>query len=168
MTAQSCSFWGAVWMIYAILERRVRKTFALPANDLDRIIAAFGLRHRHWVPGDHALSGVRSHLAETRAWYMRAAQLMPDLRFEVHRVSFNGPLWRLWIEVEWTSSATIGTDVRRQQGRHRMQLAWGKMKIIEIHADPAEMAQNLTDLAAKGFEEANYGPIGTPNAMVDL
>ena len=168
LSAQSGIFWGGLWVIYGIIERRVRKTFALPADDIDRIIGAFAPRHRHWLPGDHALSGVRSHIAATRDWYERAARLMPDLTFEVHRVSFNGPLWRLWIEVEWTSSATINGDLRNRHGRHRLQLAWGKMKIIEIYADPTEMVEDLSDLAAKGQAEAAYGPIGTPNAMVNL
>lgn len=151
-------------MFRALIEDKLRAAFALPAWEVDRITKSFGARHLHKVNGTHALSGLRSNRGETRAWYARAARLMPDMTFDVEEVRVSGWPWKSEAVVHWRSKATVAGKVSENAGTHTFHLKGASVKAVWITCDAAAMEADLRALSDAGMEEASMPPIGAPNS----
>ena len=151
-------------LIHRAIESRLREVFALSAADVEPILAPFAAHHRHCVNGHHALSGVRSCRAETRAWYERLARLMPDIAFTVHRVAAWGPPHAARARVEWECRATVAGEAVRNAGAHDFLFSGGRVRALDITCDDRAMADALARLGRDGAGEALARPIGLPLA----
>jgi len=151
-----------IWSLYhQIVRHRIRKLFAaLNAGDARPIIEQFTAHHEHYFLGEHALSGRRSSLEATTAWYGRLQRLLPDIQFDLKRIDVRGPPWDTLAVIEWdeTNSGTDGVRTRAS-GVHVAQLRWGRTFRLGIYADTAALTSTLARIAAKGTTEALADPI---------
>ena len=133
-------------MYHAIVRRRIRGLFdSINRGEIEPILGAFAPAAEHIFMGEgHALSGRRNRPESIRAWYERLRRVMPDLRFELHRIDIAGGPWNTIATVEWTESNT-GTDgVRTQNGGvHVIHLRWGKMNRLLILTDMVPLIATL-------------------------
>jgi ketosteroid isomerase-like protein len=94
-----------------IVRQRVLKLFAaVNRGDAEPVLTAFAPGFEHIFIGDTALGGTRRTLRSTRAWYERLYRLLPDITFDVRRVSVSGAPWNTVVVAEWreTNSGTDG------------------------------------------------------------
>ena len=149
-------------MYHAIVEKRIRFLFdAINRGDAEPVLDAFAQRFEHRFLGEaHALGGARVSLGPTRAWYERLFRLLPDIRFDLTKVSVSGPPWKTVVVVDWTESNS-GTDGVRttNAGFHVVHLAWGKATRLLICPDTARLVATLDRLFSAGNSEARAAPI---------
>ena len=149
-------------MYHAIVRRRIVALFdAINRGDAGPVVAGFAPRFEHvMLGGPHALSGRRTRLAATRDWYARLYRLLPDIRFDIHRITVRGMPWSTLATVEW-SETNSGTDGVRTHatGVHVAEIAWGRMTRLLILPDVVKLQATLDRLAAKGVAEAAAAPI---------
>jgi ketosteroid isomerase-like protein len=149
-------------MYHAVVESRVRALFAaVNRGDAEPVLRAFAPRFEHSFLGeDHALGGSRRTLAATRRWYERLYRLLPDIRFEVRRVSVSGGPWNTLVLAEWdeTNSGTDGV-VASNRGIHVLHLRWGRATRLAICPDTIGLKATLDRLAIAGNAEAHAAPI---------
>jgi len=146
---------------HAYIRRRVLELFAaVSRGDAEPVITAFAPRFEHFFIGNTALGGSRSTLAATRAWYDRLYRLMPDISFDVTRMTVSGPLWNTLVVAEWieTNSGTDGVRTLTP-GIHVLHLRWGRATRLLICPDTVGLQATLTRLAAAGNTEAKATPI---------
>ncbi|MEQ8346220.1 MAG: nuclear transport factor 2 family protein [Sneathiellaceae bacterium] len=148
-------------MYHAIVRRRVRALFdAVNRGNAAPVIAMIAGRFEHAFLGDHALGGSRRGLDATRAWYGRLWRLLPDLRFDLHRVQVAGPPWNTIVTAEW-SETNSGTDGVRtgNSGIHVLHLRWGRATRLLIATDTVALTATLQRIARAGTAEALAPPI---------
>ena len=148
-------------MYHSFVRRRVRALFhAASTGDAPTILAAFAPRFEHVFLGEHALGGTRTSLERTHAWYARLYRLLPDISFEITRISVRGLPWATLAVVDWTETNS-GTDgVRtRNSGHHVVEISWGRIRRLTIVTDTAVLQKTLDRLAAGGVTEAHAAPI---------
>ena len=148
-------------MYHNIVRRRVLKLFAaVNRGDAEPVLAAFAPGFEHIFIGDTALGGTRRTLRSTRAWYERLYRLLPDITFDVRRVSVSGAPWNTVVVAEWRETNS-GTDGVRTSGEgvHVLHLAWGRAKRLIICPDTVKLKATLERLAASGNTEAQASPI---------
>jgi ketosteroid isomerase-like protein len=148
-------------MYHWIVRRKLTAAFAAIARgDYAAIVRQFAPVHRHVFHGDHALGGARTSLTTTRAWYERLARVFPDLVFEVASISVEGFPWSTRAIVEWRDAFTLPDGARgSNQGIHVFELAWGKVRRLEIHCDTARLQGYLARIGAGGVPDATLPPI---------
>ncbi|HAT30117.1 MAG TPA: hypothetical protein DCW29_04485 [Janthinobacterium sp.] len=83
----------------------MRRKIAALFHELNRgnyapILNTAAGRFEHCFAGQHALSGRRTSMAQTRAWYARLVRIFPNLRFELDRVIVCGWPWDTLVTVE--------------------------------------------------------------------
>jgi len=151
-----------IWSLYhLVVRRRVLSLFAaINRGDPGPVVGQFARKHEHIFIGHHALGGRRTSLARTKDWYDRLFRLLPDIRFDIHRLDVRGPPWATAITVEWTETNS-GTDGVRTQnpGVHLAELKWGRMTRLYILTDTSGLVQTLKREAATGVAEAIAEPI---------
>lgn len=149
-------------MYHAIVRRRIEYYFsAINAGDAAPVLGGFAARFEHvMLGGPHALSGRRRSLEATAAWYARLYRLLPDIRFDIHRITVRGMPWSTLATVEW-SETNSGTDGIRTHatGVHVAEIAWGRMTRLLILPDVVKLQATLDRLAAAGQAEAAASPI---------
>jgi len=149
-------------MYHAIVEKRVRALFdAVNRGDAEPVLQAFAERFGHCFLGqDHALGGTRHTLAATRGWYERLYRLLPDIAFDVRRLSVSGSPWNTTVVAEWTETNS-GTDGVRTSNRgiHVLHLRWGRVARLIICPDTVGLKATLDRLAIAGNSEAHAMPI---------
>jgi ketosteroid isomerase-like protein len=149
-------------MYHAIVRRRIESLFAaINRGNAEPVLTGFAPRFEHvMLGGPHALSGRRCSLDATRNWYARLYRLLPDIRFEIHRIAVCGTPWATLATVEWSESNT-GTDGVRTHatGVHVAEIAWGRMTRLLILPDVVKLEATLIRLANKGVSEASAPPI---------
>jgi ketosteroid isomerase-like protein len=149
-------------MYHAVVESRVRALFAaVNRGDAEPVLRAFASRFEHSLLGeDHALGGSRRTLAATRRWYERLYRLLPDIRFEVRRVSVSGGPWNTLVLAEWeeTNSGTDGVRTSNR-GMHVLHLRWGRATRLAICPDMIGLKATLDRMAITGNAEAHAAPI---------
>ncbi len=148
-------------MYHAIVRKRVRALFAaVNRGDAEPILRQFAHPFEHCFLGDHALGGSRTTLAATRRWYDRLYRLLPDIRFDLSRITVSGGPWNTIVVVEWneTNSATDGVRTYNH-GVHVMHLRWGRATRLLICPDTVGLRATLDRLAAAGNAEAVAVPI---------
>jgi ketosteroid isomerase-like protein len=78
-------------MYHALVRRNVRGLFnAVSDGNAEPVLRGFAPEFEHCFLGDTALGGSRRTLSATRRWYERLYRLLPDIRFEVRRISVSG------------------------------------------------------------------------------
>jgi ketosteroid isomerase-like protein len=148
-------------MYHAIVRRKVLALFdAINRGDAEPVIVGFAPVFEHIFLGDTALGGRRTSLAATRAWYERLYRLLPDIHFDVERVSVSGTPWNTLAIAEWreTNSATDGVRTSAR-GIHAVRIAWGKMTRLIICPDTVMLKATLDRIALTGVAEAHAAKI---------
>jgi len=149
-------------MYHAIVRRQVRDLFDhVNRGDAEPVLRLLARRFEHRFLGDdHALGGSRSTLPATRDWYARLYRLLPDISFDVQRITVSGTPWNTIIVADWTETNS-GTDGVRtyNSGVHVVHLRWGRMTRLIICPDTIGLKATLERLAAGGNAEARAAPI---------
>ena len=143
-------------MYHAIVRRVVTSLFdAINHGDAGPVIEGFAPQFEHVFLGSSALGGRRTSLARTRLWYDRLYRLLPDIHFDIDRITISGTPWNTLAVVEWRERNS-GTDgiVTTNRGIHAVHIAWGKMTRLIICPDTTLLVATLNRLADKGVEEA--------------
>jgi ketosteroid isomerase-like protein len=149
-------------MYHAIVRRQVRDLFDhVSRGDAEPLLRLLARRFEHRFLGeDHALGGSRTTLPATRDWYARLYRLLPDISFDVQRITVSGTPWNTIVVAEWTETNS-GTDGMRtyNSGVHVVHLRWGRMTRLIICPDTIGLKATLERLAAAGNAEARARPI---------
>lgn len=148
-------------MYHQIIRRQVLKLFAaINAGDADPLLKTFAPKFEHAFIGDTSLGGTRHTLQLTRAWYERLYRLLPDIAFDVHRVSVAGSPWNTLAVAEWheTNSGTDGVRTTAE-GIHVVNLVWGRVTRLIICPDTVKLKAALDRLFASGNAEAHASPL---------
>lgn len=148
-------------MYHNIVRRKVLDLFAaINKGDAEPVLNAFASRFEHVFIGDTALGGTRRTLSATRAWYQRLYRLLPDISFDVRRVSISGAPWNTLVVAQWreTNSGTDGVRTSAE-GVHVLHLAWGRATRLIICPDTVKLKATLERLSAAGNAEAFAAPI---------
>jgi ketosteroid isomerase-like protein len=149
-------------MYHAIVRRQVRDLFDhVSRGDAEPLLRLLARRFEHRFLGDdHALGGLRTTLTATRDWYARLYRLLPDISFDVRRITVSGTPWNTIVVAEWTETNS-GTDGVRtyNSGVHVVHLRWGRMTRLIICPDTIGLKATLERLAAGGNAEARARPI---------
>lgn len=148
-------------MYHAFVRHKLTQAFAgLSAGRIEAITDELSPQAEHYFIGEHALSGTRRTPESIRRWYERLLRLLPDIRFELHRIHVQGFPWSTLAVVEWTETNS-GTDGVRTSnpGANVIRLAWGKVLSVRIYTNTSGLEATLARLAAAGVEEALAAPI---------
>ena len=148
-------------MYHAVVRRRVQNLFdAINRGDAEPVLSGFAPKFQHCFLGDSALGGARTTLDSTRRWYQRLFRLLPDIRFELRKISVSGGPWNTLALIEWdeTNSGTDGVRTHNR-GVHVARLKWGRMTQLVICPDTVGLRETLDRLAAAGASEAHAAPI---------
>ena len=151
-------------MYHFVVRNKLRRAFRdINAGAYERILPQFAARHRHTMYGRHALAGERRTMRSTAQWYARLQRLLPDLRFDVHRIAVTGWPWDTTATVDWTDHFTLpdGTP-GSNQGVHVFGLRWGTVHSLAVHCDTARLQGYCERLANLGVKEALADPIQDP------
>ncbi len=148
-------------MYHWVVRKKLTAAFAAIARgDYASIVAQFAPDHRHVFHGEHALGGTRTNLTTTRAWYERLARVFPDLAFDVDALAVEGFPWRTRVIAVWRDHFTLPDGTKgSNQGVHVFELAWGRVRSLEIHCDTAKLQGYLAQMAALGVGEAALPPL---------
>lgn len=142
-------------MYHSIVRRKVLSLFeAINRGDAEPVITGFAPVFEHIFIGDSALGGRRTSLAATREWYGRLYRLMPDIHFDIDRITISGMPWNTLAIAEWheTNSGTDGVRTYAT-GIHAVRIVWGRMTRLIIAPDTDMAAGTLRRLAAAGVAE---------------
>ena len=148
-------------MYHAIVRRKLRRAFAdINAGRYDGIVAQFAPRHRHAMPGEHALAGERHTPASTARWYGRLQRLLPGLAFDVRAIVVGGMPWRTIATVAWDDRFTLPDGTAGSNtGVHEFELRWGRVRSLVIHCDSQRLQHYCERLVACGVAEGGAAPI---------
>ena len=88
-------------------------------------------------------------------WFERLYRLIPELHFEVRRISVTGWPWDMMVAVEWTDHGHAVDGVAYEnEGAHWIRLQRGKATYIHAYLDTEKLTAICDRLAAAGVEEA--------------
>lgn len=148
-------------MYHAVIRAIVKNLFrALNKGDYEPILAGFAPEFEHWFVGTHALSGLRTSMPTTRAWYERLLKIFPNIKFDIRNIVVSGWPWNTLVAVEWTDSYTLLNGEKRTNcGVHMIRLVWGKGVSVHIYCDTELLLENLAIQKAGGIGEASYAPL---------
>lgn len=148
-------------MYHAVIRAIVKNLFrALNKGDYEPILAGFAPEFEHWFVGTHALSGLRTSMPTTRAWYERLLKVFPNIKFDIRNIVVSGWPWNTLVAVEWTDSYTLLNGEKRTNcGVHMIRLVWGKGVSVHIYCDTELLLENLAIQKAGGIGEASYAPL---------
>jgi ketosteroid isomerase-like protein len=145
------------WIVRSKLESAFA---AINRGDYAPVIAAFNPEHEHVFYGEHALGGARKNLETTKRWYERLQKVFPDLRFEIKSIAVNGWPWKTHAVATWTDTFTLPNGERgSNQGVHTFELAWGRVKRLEIYCDTERLKNYCARIAESGVSEAALPPL---------
>ena len=114
----------------------------------------------HTFPGANAIGGERHSREAMELWFERLYRLIPDINFEVKKVSVKGPPWDMHVAVEWRDWGTAADGVAYDnEGAHWIRLQRGKATYIHAYLDTEKVTALCDRLAAAGYEEAAAVPI---------
>jgi ketosteroid isomerase-like protein len=148
-------------MYHAIVRRRITDLFeAVNRGDAEPVLRLFADRFEHAFLGNHALGGSRTTLEKTRAWYGRLYRLLPDIHFDLRKITVSGGPWNTLAVVEWDETNSGTDDVRTfNRGIHVVHLRWGRAVQLIICPDTIGLKETLDRLHASGNAEAWAPPI---------
>jgi ketosteroid isomerase-like protein len=148
-------------MYHAIVRHKLRRAFAdINAGRYEGIVAQFAPRHRHAMPGRHALAGERHGAESTARWYARLQRLLPGLAFDVRSIVVGGMPWKTMAVVAWDDRFTLPDGTQGSNtGVHEFELRWGRVHSLVIHCDSQRLQGYCDRLVACGVAEAGAAPI---------
>jgi ketosteroid isomerase-like protein len=148
-------------MYHAIVRHKLRRAFAdINAGRYEGIVAQFAPRHRHAMPGRHALAGERHGAESTARWYARLQRLLPGLAFDVRSIVVGGMPWKTMAVVAWDDRFTLPDGTQGSNtGVHEFELRWGRVHSLVIHCDSQRLQGYCDRLVACGMAEAGAAPI---------
>lgn len=148
-------------MYHAIVRRKIVQLFnAVNQGNAQPVIDGFASGFEHVMLGNHALGGRRTSRSATQEWYARLYRLLPDIHFDITRITIRGWPWNTLATVEWreTNSGTDGVRANAT-GVHIAEIKWGRMTRLLILPDTVQLVGTLNRLAGKGVTEAAASPI---------
>lgn len=148
-------------MYYMIVRAKIRGLFdSLNNGDYEPILATFAPKFEHWFIGTHALSGLRTSMPVTRAWYERLFRIFPNIHFDLHNVAVSGWPWNTVVTVEWTDTYTLLNGEKRSNcGVHLIQLVWGRGVSLHVYCDTKLLLENLAIQESGGIHEAAFAAL---------
>ena len=148
-------------MYKRITERLIRTTFAqISAGDHEGATRAVAEDAHHVFPGANALGGERHSRDAMLRWLARLERLIPEVEFEVQRVSVKGPPWDMWVAVQWTDRGKAADgEPYENRGAHWMRIRRGRAISIQAYLDTEPVTALCNRLAAAGFTEAAAAPV---------
>ncbi len=97
-------------MYKAIARRKVTQLFdALGRGDWEAAMADVAPDVHHVFPGDNAIGGERHSREAMERWFARLYRLIPEIQFEVRKVSVRGWPWDMLVAVEWPTAGGPAT-----------------------------------------------------------
>lgn len=144
-----------------IVRAKVVKIFReLNKGNYAPVLSGFGASFEHWFVGDSALSGRRTSMSVTRAWYERLYRIFPNIQFQVQNIAISGWPWNTLVTVEWTDSfLLLNGEQRHNCGVHLIRLQWGKGTSVRIYCDTRLLDDNLAIQLRGGIAEAAAAPL---------
>lgn len=148
-------------MYHATVRRRIRALFdAVNAGDAAPVLAAFAPDGEHVFLGRHALAGRRVTEKGRAKWYARLYRLLPDIRFDLHRIDVAGPPWATIVTIEWTETNSATDGLRTSAaGVHIVHLRWGRVTRLLILPDTVPLLATLDRTAEASGGESLAPPI---------
>ncbi len=119
---------------------------AVNRGDAEPVLAAFAPSFEHIFIGQSA--------------YQRLYRLLPDITFDVRRISVSGAPWDTVVIAEWreTNSGTDSVETSAE-GIHVLNIKWGRATRLIIAPDTARLEETLKRLAAAGHVDAQAAQI---------
>lgn len=148
-------------MYKLIVERKTRGIFdAIGRHDVEGATKDVADDVHHTFPGDNALGGERHSKEAMIRWFERLFRLLPEMTFEVKKVTVRGWPWKTIVMVEWRDwgKSADGVDYENE-GAHALILRWGKGTYVHAYLDTEKVTAVCDRLAAAGIEEAAEPPI---------
>lgn len=149
-------------MYHTIVKRNLVKSFeALNKGDYQFVTRQFSEDARHWFSGDnHPLAGLRTNKADILAWYDRLARLMPDLKFQIEKISVSGLPNKTIAFLEWTDTLSDRSGKQySNRGVHVIGISWVKVISLEVFCDTEYLKGYFDALIQQGISEASADPI---------
>ncbi len=148
-------------MYHAIVRRRIEGLFrAINQGDAEPVLRQFAERFEHSFLGDSALGGSRTSLPATRQWYRRLYRLLPDIHFDLRKITVSGGPWNTIVVIEWDETNSGADKVRTyNRGIHVVHLRWGHATKLIICPDTVGLNATLERLNAAGHADAKAAPI---------
>ena len=148
-------------MYHTIMRSKVRNVFnSLNNGNYEPIFASLAPKFEYWFIGDHALSGLRTSLPITRAWYERLYRIFPNIHFDLKNIVVQGGPWDTTITVEWDDSYTLLNGEKRSNlGVHIIHFKWFKADSIRIYCDTKLLLDNLAIQAQGGIKDVALPPL---------
>jgi ketosteroid isomerase-like protein len=146
---------------HAIMRSKIKDVFkSLSRGDYQPVLSSLAPNFEHWFIGDHALSGLRTSMPVTRAWYERLYKIFPDLRFELINIVVQGTPWDTTVMIEWMDLFTLrngrqGSNV----GVHIIHFKWAKADSVRIYCDTKLLIESLEVQSVHGVEDARQLPL---------
>lgn len=149
-------------MYHDIVKKNLlRSSEALNQGDYEFVTKQFRSDATHWFSGEnHPLSGLRTKNEDILAWYDRLHRLMPDLKFEIEKVSVSGLPNNTVAFLEWTDTLSDREGkVYSNRGVHVIGISWGKVVSLEVFCDTEYLKGYFQALINQGVKEASAKPI---------
>ena len=148
-------------MYKAIARRKAQATFdALSRGDWESALKDVAPDVHHVFPGDNAIGGERHSREAMERWFERLYRLIPDLHFDVQRISVKGWPWDMMVAVEWSDHGHASDGVPYEnEGAHWIRLRRGKATYIHAYLDTEKVTAICDRLAQAGVAEASAEPI---------
>jgi ketosteroid isomerase-like protein len=148
-------------MYKAIARRKAEATFdALSRGDWESALKDVAPDVHHVFPGDNAIGGERHSKEALQRWFERLYRLIPDLHFDVRRISVKGWPWDMMVAVEWSDHGHASDGVAYEnEGAHWIRLQRGKATYIHAYLDTEKVTAICDRLAQAGIAEAAAEPI---------
>jgi ketosteroid isomerase-like protein len=148
-------------MYHTIVQAKVNHLFSeLNKGNYHPILDGFAKDFEHWFVGHHALSGRRTSMPVTRAWYQRLFRIFPNICFELQQVIISGWPWNTLVAVEWIDTYTLRNGEKRANcGVHMIRLQWGKCVSVRIYCDTHLLNENLVIQHRGGIPESTLEPL---------
>lgn len=155
---------GRPWekaVYHAIVRAIVLRIFReLNKGNYEPVLSGFAPSFEHWFVGESALSGRRTRLETTRAWYERLYRIFPNIRFHIRDIAISGWPWNTTAVVEWTDSYILLNGAESDNcGVHVIKLRWGKGVSVRIYCDTSRLHENLAVQLAGGAQDAGAPPL---------
>lgn len=149
-------------MYKTIVKRNLLNSFeALNNGDFQFVTKQFAPNATHWFSGEnHPLSGLRTNNKDILDWYDRLHRLMPDLKFEIEKISVSGLPHNTMAFLEWTDTLSDREGNKySNRGVHVIGISWGKVISLEVFCDIDYLNGYFDALIKQGIKEASAKPI---------
>jgi ketosteroid isomerase-like protein len=148
-------------MYHAIMRSKVKDVFkSLSHGDYQPVLSSLAPNFEHWFIGNHALSGLRTSMPVTRAWYERLYKIFPDLRFELTNIVIKGSPWGTTVTIEWRDFFTLRNGRQGSNcGVHIVHFKWAKIDSLRIYCDTKLLIESLEIQSTHGVEDAGQLPL---------